>query len=99
MPQALPAGGSTSLLPFSHTLTDKLALVLKNTTTNQRHLDNQEMTAALLFTKISLYPSHKYTLLPLFLTLIAQPHTPHPVCVSVCVCSLNLSQVVVFPKE
>lgn len=57
MPQALPAGGSRRLFQVSRTSTDKLALVLKNTTTNRRHLDNQEMTAALLFIKISLYLS------------------------------------------
>lgn len=58
MPRALPAGGSRRLFRFPRTSTDKLALVLKNTTTNRRHLDNQEMTAALLFYRISLYPSH-----------------------------------------
>lgn len=57
MPQALPAGGSRRLFQVSRTSTDQLALVLKNTTTNRRHLDNQEMTAALLFIKISLYLS------------------------------------------
>lgn len=53
MPQALPAGGSRRL-PIFRTSTDKLALVLENTTTNRRHLGYQEMTAALLFNKISL---------------------------------------------
>lgn len=96
MPRALPAGGSRRLFRFPRTSTDKLALVVKNTTTNRRHLDNQEMTAALLFYGISLYP-FPHTLLPTLPTLMAHPHSSHPVRVRVC--PLNLSQAVVFPKE